>query len=450
MHLLSCLVLALATCIYALSSISVKGYKPAAFKAASPNVVTSNVLFLQRSTKFNKKGVSLRGVRAQGNGTFGTTNLTEGDSGQVFFAPITVGDQTFQVIVDTGSSDTWLVRTGFQCVNSSTNANVSESACDFGPTYTPSSTFRQIANENFNTDYGDGSFVAGIAGYDDVTLAGITVKDQEIGVVDYAGFAADGIESGLIGLAFPSLTSIYLGTNDSHDGVYNQVEYNPLFTNMYTKGGIPPIFSLAITRGTWGGTLAIGGLPNVAHESTFATSPFQLISAQAGTFGPIDNTTVIPQFQYYTITIQGYQVAGKYYGQQVGTFSYNVFGPPDDPETEQVIVDSGTTLNYVSDDVAQVTNLLFDPPAAYSAKDNVYYVDCDATPPQFGVDIGGQIFLTNRDDMIIDEGYGSCITGITNAGTDFIGILGDVFLKNVLAVFDVGASQMRFSARVNY
>ena len=432
-----------------MSNINVGIYKPVAFKAPSPNVVTSNVLFLQRNTKSTKKGTSIRAVRPQGNGTFGITNITETEFSQEFLAPITVGGQSFKAIIDTGSSDTWLIRSGFQCFDPSTNALSPESDCDFGPSYTPSSTFKQIPNENFNVSYGDGSFVTGIVGLDDVTLAGITVKDQEVGVVDSAGFSADGIQSGLIGLAFPSLTSAFSGTDGSHDGVHNQVEYNPLFTNMYTKGGVAPMFSVALTRGSWGGTLAIGGVPNVAHSPTFATSKLQLLTVGNGSSGPIDNTTAIPQFQFYTITIQGYQIAGTYYGQQVGTFTTNAFGPPDDPATEQVIVDSGTTLNYVSDDVADVTNLLFDPPAAYSEEDGVYYVDCDATPPQFGVDIGGQIFFINRDDMILDEGYGNCISGITAAG-DSVGILGDVFLKNVLAVFDVGASEMRFAARENY
>ena len=53
--------------------------------------------------------------------------------------------------------------------------------------------------------------------------------------------------------------------------------------------------------------------------------------------------------------------------------------------------------------------------------------------------------------MTIDGGFGGniCLSGIQDDGGSF-GILGDVFLKNVLAVYDIGASEMRFAARENY
>lgn len=63
---------------------------------------------------------------------------------------------------------------------------------------------------------------------------------------------------------------------------------------------------------------------------------------------------------------------------------------------------------------------------------------------------GTELFI-NVADMTIDGGFGGniCLSGIQDDGGSF-GILGDVFLKNVLAVYDIGASEMRFAARENY
>ena len=94
-------------------------------------------------------------------------------------------------------------------------------------------------------------------------------------------------------------------------------------------------------------------------------------------------------------------------------------------------------------------NALFDPPAVYSDDEGAYIVDCNATAPEFGVRIGAETFFINAEDLFLDNGDGTCISGVDDAG-DSLSILGDVFLKNVLAVFDVGASEMRFAAREFY
>ena len=452
MHLPSFLVLALATCIYAISNIKVASYKPVAYQAASPNTVTEHVLFLERSIQKTTKAAYLKAVRDQASGKqVGTANLTSSENSQQFQAPITFGTQIFKAYIDTGSSDTWLIRSGFQCFNS-TGAHAPESHCAFGPAYQPGSNFHQIPNENFNASYADGTSVAGVLGREHVTLAGITVNDQEVAVVDRAYTIFNNVSSGIIGLSFPRSTSAFRGNNPSDDTASGRVHYSPIFTSMYTDGSVAPLFSMALTRGTWGGTLAIGGLPNVAYDGTFATAKFQIMTVDnSDSDSPAQNTTSSskPQFEFYVITVQGFQVAGTYYGQHVGTFTTDVFGPPDDPETEMMIIDSGSTLISLSDDVAEVVNLLFDPPARYDERSGVFIVECDATPPEFGVDIDGQIFFINAEDMIITDITGICYTGISGSGGTG-GTLGDVFLKNVLAVFDVGASEMRFAARVNY
>jgi hypothetical protein len=103
------------------------------------------------------------------------------DHGDIFTTQVQFGTETFEQIVDTGSSDTWMIETGFTCINftEGVGSTAPESACGFGPTYTITDTFEQIPDENFNIFYGTGDeWLNGIMGYEEVTLAGITVKMQ--------------------------------------------------------------------------------------------------------------------------------------------------------------------------------------------------------------------------------------------------------------------------------
>lgn len=108
-----------------------------------------------------------------------------------------------------------------------------------------------------------------------MTLAGITVPQQEIALAQQAAWQGDGVTSGIIGLAYPALTAAYPGTDPRLD-VYcspggrnpkcNQVQYSSLTDNMFFKQRLTrPIFALALSRDESrsgsGGYLTIGGIP---------------------------------------------------------------------------------------------------------------------------------------------------------------------------------------------
>ena len=213
---------------------------------------------------------------------------------------------------------------------------------------------------------------------------------------------------------------------------------------MYMEGNVAPLFSLAIDRGTSGGLIAIGGLPPVNFFPIFASSPFQYLTMEDA-----DTSSSVTQYQFYTITVNGFTYEGSEHTHWSPPNFPNPFGPPADPSQVQVIIDSGTTLIFLPTEIADSVNALFDPPAVYSDDEGAYVVDCSAKTPEFGVAIGSQTFFINGQDLILDNGDGTCISGVDDAG-DSLSILGDVFLKNVLAVFDVGAGEMRFAARESY
>ncbi|KAF7712948.1 Acid protease [Penicillium ucsense] len=401
-------------------------WKPAAFTSASPDKVSSNVMTLTKikSARGNKRC-------AAWNLFGGSTQLLALEIGEEFATEIDIAGQKFQVVVDTGSSDTWVVEKGFECVSVSNSSDVlAESACAFGPTYTSGSSFKQIPNEFFNISYGDGEFLNGVMGTNQITLAGIEVT-QEMALVNFAGWNGDGVTSGLTGLAFPALTSAYSNSTKK------QIPYNPIFTTMYEEGKVFPLFSLAILRDVSGpsGYLTLGGLPPIDFVPEFASTPILITNIQG----------YPTSFDFYTINIDGLEVNDKKLTAAGGS-------------AIQYIIDSGTTLNFYPTEFANQVNAAFNPPAVYDSSQGAYVVDCHAKPPKHGVTINGKTFHINPLDMILDAGTDSngkklCISGITDGGsssTQDLFILGDTFQKNVVTVFDVGAAEMRFAAREYY
>ncbi|RHZ53927.1 pepsin-like aspartic protease [Aspergillus thermomutatus] len=403
--------------------LSTSTWKPSAF--VNPNtdkVTTPHILEL---TKINNKGNARSAVDLNSQIRTGSANLVSLAEGGGFATSITIGNQTFEVVIDTGSSDLWVVRDGFSCVNPESSAEVAQSACAFGPTYSPDSTFHQIDGEYLDIKYADGEILSGVIGTENVTLAGITVN-QTIGLVDYAGWYGDGVTSGLMGLAYPSLANAY--TMD-----YKQPTlYNPVFATMYEHGLIDPVFSMVMNRNasnaTAAGYLTLGGLPPIDIKGNFSTTPIL-----------ITNIKGYPKtYDFYTVNIEGAIVGNRSLPEAGGNIQY--------------LVDSGTTLNYYPNSIADAINAAFSPSAVYDNNEGAYVVDCNAKPPVHGVTIGGSTFYINPMDMILpggtdNKGNKICISGI-NAGGDAgqgIFVLGGTFLRNVVAVFDVGAAEMRFA-----
>ncbi|PYI28113.1 acid protease, partial [Aspergillus indologenus CBS 114.80] len=351
--------------------------------------------------------------------------------GQGLVANVTLGDQEFALILDTGSSDTWVVGTGFICADPSTLSEIDEDGCGFGATYDSkqSLTARSVPNENFRIHYGSGAFVEGRFEYEQVTVGDIQVSSQQVAVVEYSAWFGDNSSSGILGLAYPALTFAYPGTNFSADRQANRLNYNPIFTTMYEIGLVSPLFSLAVSRDAdSAGYLAFGGLPpGTPKAANFVSTPIQTLT----TYFPGYNYT---GYAFYTVTVDEATSPWRNVGNITGF---------------QMIVDSGTTLLDVPNQVADSINAQFDPPATYSADLGAYAVACNATPPAIGIRIAGRVFPISPQDMIFKYGQETCFSGVNRAGASLT-VLGIVFLRNVVAVFDVGNTLMRFTSTANF
>ncbi|KAK3320423.1 aspartic peptidase domain-containing protein [Cercophora scortea] len=402
-----------------------------AIEVTSP---THNVQRLRsfRGSKTNARSVAaILGAHQRQVGGFGYENITTTTAyGTQYATDVTWNGFRTMLLLDTGSSDTWVVQREFFCIDYSGQI-VPQIACGFGPTYPGDFQYGPTNPEqHMFIQYGDGEVVTGPMGFSDITVGNITVARQEVCLANTTYWFGNNQTSGLMGLAFPSLTNAYLGTSEDHDPG-NQLEYSPLFTSMVNQGKIPPLFSIAIDRNSSSGMLAWGGIPPATGIDHGKTATLDMIITNL-----IDQPATAYEYSFYTIIPDGWQ-----YDQTT------------DLKKFPYIVDSGTTLCYLPPDVAEAINEAFQPAAVYLWMYGAYFTSCTAIVPQIAVVLNGIRFYLNPADLIyremVDPLTGLCMTAIASGGSGPF-ILGDVFMQSALVVFDVGQAKMRFIPREFY
>jgi len=196
---------------------------------------------------------------------------------------------------------------------------------------------------SFGRQYADGTFVEGYFGYEDVTVGGLTAKRQRLGIVNSTYWEGDGRVSGLLGLAYPYMTSL--------DGPYEtQPLYDPVFTTLWKEKLISPLFSIALSRhidqsptqspvdpSHVTSYLALGGLPPVGYDDkSWARTPIQDMSALRS-WG-----LTTKEHGLYVLTAEAYV-----YGNANGTFVVSGEGLPRNSSQFPVTIDAGATLSYM-------------------------------------------------------------------------------------------------------
>lgn len=216
-------------------------------------------------------------------------------------------------------------------------------------------------------------------------------------------------------------------------GNHTRAPYDPLFTSMFKAKLIPHnYFSLIIERSVSGpaGYLSFGGVPDIAFTQNFTATPIIITSI-----------TGYPQgTDFYTINIDALELNGNPVAASGGS-------------ALEYIIDSGTTLNYIPSSAAKAINAAYSPPATYSDEQGAYVVACNATAPAVSVNIAGTAFRINPLDMVMKQTDGICISAWNDGGSSSsqdVYILGEVFMKNVVSLFDVGAASMQFAGREFY
>jgi hypothetical protein len=128
---------------------------------------------------------------------------------------------------------------------------------------------------NFNITYGSG-ILTGKFGWEDITIANVTVKDAQVAVVDQAYFTF--VVSGLFGLAFASLTSEFPGSDPTKNNPTHYMTYEPVFYKMVDQHLSLPTFSFAPDRDGPNGYFSVGGISPVNTTGKTASASILTVS----------------------------------------------------------------------------------------------------------------------------------------------------------------------------
>ncbi|KAM3583976.1 hypothetical protein VKS41_003942 [Umbelopsis sp. WA50703] len=318
-----------------------------------------------------------------------------------YISQVTVGTQTFDLIVDTGSSNTWV---------------------GAGTKYKAGSTSKSTG-DSVSVSYGSGSF-SGTEYTDSVSLgSGFTITAQSIGVASTAtGFS--GVD-GIIGF----------GPDDLTEGTVSNTNVVPtVVDNAYTQGLISskvlgvyfdPLSGSETTATN--GELTLGGVDSSKYTGSITYTPITSTSPSNAYWG-----INISKIAYGTTTVSSSSLPG--------------------------IVDTGTTLIYFQTSTYKAlyknvpgytldsnTGLVKIPASSYSGLKNVVLT------------IGGTSFTLTPAEYILPQAQVASWGGVagnyysligdlgTGDGLDFI--LGQKFLENYYSVFDTTNSRVGLATR---
>jgi hypothetical protein len=169
------------------------------------------------STKYLQKRRAISSVLSARDSDSDNTTSTAQNlitlGGRVYMTNVSLAGREYTLVIDTGSSDTWIAASTFQCVSSTQQTILRQKSCGFGTLYDmpDSTTFKQIQSHPFGVRYTDGEFLSGVMGTEELGIGGQNEDQlhvrQTIGVAQKGYWMGDGFSSGLMGLAYPTLAS---------------------------------------------------------------------------------------------------------------------------------------------------------------------------------------------------------------------------------------------------
>ncbi|KAG0145715.1 hypothetical protein CROQUDRAFT_658385 [Cronartium quercuum f. sp. fusiforme G11] len=351
--------------------------------------------------------------------------LTNGYADSEYYGVVKIGTppQTFNVILDTGSSDLWILGSS---TTSSTTTSTSSSSSTFhssmggigtpgttstitGASFVPtnSSTYKSSTTA-FQITYGSGA-ASGTVATETVTQGSYTVTNQAFAVVTKASSGLlSGDVSGIMGMGFTPLASTNAAPFWQSANIPSFGFGLSRFVNISTTSDVEP-----------GGIMTLGG-PN----TTLYTGNINYISLKAQT--------------YWLVALDNVMINGQAISNS---------------GSDAVAIDTGTSLIGAPTSIVQAiySNITGSSPATGSYKG--YYEFPCSSAPSLSLTFGGISYSIAPDDFnvgTVDESGKMCLGAIfavesatsssTTTSLTPAWIVGDSFLKNVYTVFRASPS----------
>jgi hypothetical protein len=341
----------------------------------------------------------------------------------VYTAPVTIGSQTFQLNVDTGSTSLGVAST--MCGTS----------CGVSPEYTPGASAvddKQMATSQYGTGSWTGEIYTdsvGFASDPSIPLNFVAIDSQSM-------FFTPGIQCGTSGQGYQGIIGFDRASAEL-------AGTNAFFDQFVTAKGIANVFATELCDAS--GTLWLGG-----YDPTAASAP--------PLYTPV--TTDVASTYYYTVDLETVTVAGVTTPIQIAGGQY--------PDT---VVDTGTSGFVVP---TQAFNSLASAIAGTSGFQQAFGASAgaawfssqqpcgaagmtkaqiDATLPAltltFGTAPGMTLQLPPSESYLISYGsYGWCSTMIQiPSGQQFplAAIMGAPFMRSMITIYDRANNQIGFA-----
>ncbi|KIJ65164.1 hypothetical protein HYDPIDRAFT_131498 [Hydnomerulius pinastri MD-312] len=354
----------------------------------------------EREALMSKYGATPPQKRSQG-----TNLITNQNADSSFYGSLAIGTPpvSFDVILDTGSSDLWVADTSCQTGCSRIAAFDS----------TTSSTFQNLS-QPFSITYGSGA-AAGSLAQDDVQMAGFSVPNQVFAAVNQVSSGLlNSPVSGLLGLAWQSIAAS---------------GHTPFWQTLASSGAwTEPVMAFQLTRFI-NATNAQPTEPGGTFTMGFTNSSLYT--------GNIDYQNVPSTPTYWILPMTSMTVQGNAVTIPTGSASYSA-------------IDTGTTL--VGGPTSAIQAIYAQIPGSQPGTGNWegYYTYPCSTEVNVAISFGGPSWPVSPADFQLTQISNSQCIGaffeLNTGGSAPSWIVGDTFLKNVYSVFRYSPPSVGFAA----
>lgn len=268
---------------------------------------------------------------------------------------------------------------------------------------------RNTSVSDFSIEYADSTSATGIWGYDTVQVGGTNVSDLSLAVVN-----ASDSGMGVLGIGLPGLEVTYSLSLDSY-------MYENLPMKLRSEGLIhKKLYSLYLNSDSaTTGSVLFGAVDHAKYSGTLQTVPIINIYSEFYSH-PIRLDVVLSGITFQSDSIN----------ETVSTSNY------------AALLDSGTTLTYLP--LELLTNLVTIMLATYSETEQFYQVDCSySSDTAFVVyHFLGITIKVPLLDLVLSYGSDLCYLGVleqtseTSTSVSYA-VLGDNFLRSAYVVYDL-------------
>lgn len=421
------------TAVVAAAAASTGAYAASLSPSSNVRVVSAPILALKSDRPLNSRHEAAAAILEKRSNNY---NMVKLDNQFTYYSMnLTIGSpaQSFEVLIDTGSSDLWVAsENNPYCATDEQDLLEGYVDCSFGLfNYNNSKSWKQNKTSNgdevdFFIQYGDYTFSEGYWGTDDVNIGDISLKDCSIGLATKSNNSNPVLGIGL--KATESTNQAY--SQDSEPFTYDNV---PIL--MVQQGYIDSsAYSLYLNDiNSESGQILFGGVDHCAYEGSLTTLP--LVKTVPGYSQAVE---LAIQMTSFAIT-----------GDDGNSVNYSV------KVNYPALLDSGTSFAMLPDKLTQ--NIMDALDAQYEPSIGYYITECNSVGPDAGLLFGfngaqvkvpfSQILIPLTDNnnraLTDSDGNAMCAVGILGlgdngvAGTSLEIILGDTFLRSAYVVYDL-------------